>query len=330
MSRSTTGDVTFIPDKLEGIPSLNGKIAVVTGGNGGIGYATIQHLARHGATVYMAARNEAKAQAAIKRLHEEGLAPGNGQVKSLRLDLSNPALARTAAEELLSEEDRLDVLSMMAHFISSMKSSALIHIGPFVFTMTLLPLLTKTAAELKGDVRIVNVSSGGIAFLRSGIRFNDRDDFNDEHKWDIIPGPSLARYCRSKLANVLFTAELQRRLDGAGIPILAMSVDPGLNDAASHASGISYIMSLLVRTLWTPPARGAFTSVFAAAAPDVRADAERYRGAFLQPPGRIGTPPHPDARNPALARELWDTTERLLTGMGIDVASINTGSRERS
>ena len=82
-------------------------------------------------------------------------------------------------------------------------------------------------------------------------------------------------------------------------------------------------MSLLVRTLWTPPTRGAHTSVFAAASPTVRMQAERYRGAYLQPPGRMGKPPHPDARSALLARELWDTTERLLHEMGVEVGSVN-------
>ncbi|KAH9835137.1 NAD-P-binding protein [Rhodofomes roseus] len=330
MYRSTD---TFDPQ--DDLPSLTGKVVVVTGGNGGIGYATIQHLARHGAKVYMAARDEAKARASIDKLHDEGLAPGDGQIIWLRLDLNEPSVARAAAEELLSQEDRLDILINNAamprgpytraqHDIQDAMMTN--HIGPFVFTMTLLPLLAKTAAEPGSDVRIVNVSSGGIAFLRRGIRFRNRDDFNDEHKWDIIPGPSLARYCRSKLANVLFTTELQRRFNEAGTPIVTMSVDPGLvrtegveNDAASQPPGVSHVMSLLIRALWTPPARGAFTSVFAAAAPVVRAQMERYKGAYLQAPGRIGAPPHADARNPALARELWDTTNRLLEEMGIKV-----------
>lgn len=86
-------------------------------------------------------------------------------------------------------------------------------------------------------------------------------------------------------------------------------------------------MSLLVRTLWTPPTRGAFASVFAAASPAVRLHADHYRGAYVQPPGRKGTPPHPDARSALLARELWDTTERLLGEMGMEVGCDMTSSR---
>lgn len=70
----------------------------------------MQHLVRHGATVYMAARNEQKATAAIERLHKEGLAPGNGTVAWLKLDLANPRWAKEAAEEFMRKEKRLDVL----------------------------------------------------------------------------------------------------------------------------------------------------------------------------------------------------------------------------
>lgn len=86
-------------------------------------------------------------------------------------------------------------------------------------------------------------------------------------------------------------------------------------------------MSLLVRTLWTPPTRGAFASVFAAASPAARMHADDYRGAYVQPPGRKGTPPHPDARSALLARELWDTTERLLDEMGVELGSGVTSLR---
>lgn len=78
----------------------------------GVGFATILHLARHGAKVYMAARNEQRAAAAIERLRAAGLGPGNGEVIWLSLDYSDPRLAKAAAEELMVKEDRLDVIGM--------------------------------------------------------------------------------------------------------------------------------------------------------------------------------------------------------------------------
>lgn len=77
----------------------------------GIGYATIRHLARRGAKVYMAARNEQKAKAAIERLQAEGLGPGNGVVLWHKLDLSDPRAVKQSAEEFMQREERLDVLS---------------------------------------------------------------------------------------------------------------------------------------------------------------------------------------------------------------------------
>ncbi|PPR00717.1 hypothetical protein CVT24_001004 [Panaeolus cyanescens] len=87
---------------------LHGKVAIVTGGNTGLGYATIQFLARRGAKVYMAARNRSKALEAIEQLKAEGIE--DGCVHWLELDLSEPALARKAAEDFLAIESRLDIL----------------------------------------------------------------------------------------------------------------------------------------------------------------------------------------------------------------------------
>ncbi len=109
------------------IVDLKGKVVIVTGGksvaaegplsfiltdtsSSGIGYGTVRHLARAGAKVYMAARNETRAAEAIERLKTESLEPGNGEVVWLKLDLSDPRLARQSAEEFMRKEKRLDVL----------------------------------------------------------------------------------------------------------------------------------------------------------------------------------------------------------------------------
>jgi len=92
------------------LPLLHGKVIIVTGGNGGIGFATVQQLARRGAKVYMSSRNEEKCKAAIERLKKESLEPGNGQVEFLKLDLVDPRGAKQSAEEFMKKEERLDVL----------------------------------------------------------------------------------------------------------------------------------------------------------------------------------------------------------------------------
>ena len=118
----------FNPDT--DLPDLTGKVILVTGGkcvwwiglvcisfsdapdSSGIGLVAIQQLARHGAKVYMGARNEEKAQAAIEKLHAEGLGPGNGTPIYHKLDLANPKDAKESAEEFLKREERLDILGM--------------------------------------------------------------------------------------------------------------------------------------------------------------------------------------------------------------------------
>lgn len=118
------------------LPDLSGKVVLVTGGkyvanictwliihslcSAGIGYSTVKHLARHGAKVYMAARNQSKAEAAIAQLRAEGLGPGNGEVVWLELDLKDPLNAKRAAEEFMKREKRLDVLSLYTYVIVSL------------------------------------------------------------------------------------------------------------------------------------------------------------------------------------------------------------------
>ncbi|KAL4253094.1 NAD(P)-binding domain superfamily protein [Abortiporus biennis] len=320
----------FNPDTDVG--DLTGKVIIVTGGNTGIGYATVQHLAKHGAKVYMASRSEQKAKDAIKKLKTEGLGPGNGEVVWLELDLSDPRKVKESAKKFLEIEKRLDcIVNNAALFITPyVKTNDDIqdimmvnHIGPFVFTMTLLPLLKQTAKEPGSDVRIVSLSSDTIKLLGTGTRFRNRDDFNDEHAKAIFPG--MWRYSRSKLADALFIKKLQRRLDDEKVPIVCLSLHPGsvkTEHGTEAASNMSFIIkaSLYKFALYffSPPEKGSYASVFAAVGPAVRADPEKYKGAYLHPPGVIAKPSK-DAEDMELAAELWDTTERLLNEIGVAV-----------
>ncbi|OBZ78301.1 hypothetical protein A0H81_02445 [Grifola frondosa] len=277
-------------DPAKDISDLTGKVIVVTGGNSGIGFATLQYLARQGAKVYLGARSEQKAKAAIERLHKEGLGPRNGEVVWLNVDLSDPRDAKKAAEEFLTKEKRLDVLGIEDTMMVN-------HISPFVFTRTLLPLLTKTAKEPNSDVRIVNVSSDAITCMM----------------------PDLARYGLSKLANALFTKQLQKKLDADQVPIIVIALHPGsvnteglLRDPILVMPIIGPIARLLFSVIFLTPSQGATAPVFAAAAPAVRAQPELYKAAFLQPSAKIGRPTNPDAQSAELAKELWDTTEEIL------------------
>ncbi|OCH93974.1 NAD-P-binding protein [Obba rivulosa] len=311
------------------VPSLAGKVYFVTGGNAGMGYATCQHLARHGAKVYMGARSEERANAALETLRSEGFEPGNGQVVFHPLDLSDPRKAKESGESLVQQETRLDGLIlnaalMMADYAKSIDGiqdvMTVNHFSHFVFTRTLLPLLKTTAAQPGSDVRIVAVSSGAHSMV-SKMRFRDLDDINKEYTDAMLP--KMARYGMSKLANILFIKELQKRLDAENTPIIALSLHPGgVNTDGAQKSVenanivVRGLFAALKGVIFRSASEGAYTSVFAAASPAVRAEPEKYKGAYLVPVAQVGQP-SADARDPALAAELWATTEKVLADLGI-------------
>ncbi|KAH8097019.1 NAD-P-binding protein [Cristinia sonorae] len=305
------------------IPNLDGKVVIVTGGNAGLGFATIQYLVRHGAKVYMAARNEEKAKAAIARLE---LGEGAGNVEWLELDLGDPRKAKASAEKFLEKEQRLDILVNNAAITIAPYQKSIDdiqdvmvtnHISPFVFTKTLLPLLEKTAAnDPNSDVRIVNVSSQAILYLSDDIRFRNREDFNDEHTGGF--SPALKRYGRSKLANILFTRQLQSDFDAKNVPIITLSLHPGTINTEGNKNIINrqnwFLRPILafISNIFLPDANnGAYTQVFAAVSPIVRQQADKYKGAFLMPPAVISKTNKP-GESKELAKELWETTETLL------------------
>ncbi|EMD32269.1 hypothetical protein CERSUDRAFT_88268 [Gelatoporia subvermispora B] len=311
------------------IPSLAGRVFLITGGNAGIGYTTCQHLARHGAKVYLGARSEERGKAAVERLKSEGLGPENGEVIFHPLDLSDPRKAKESGERFIQVETRLDGLILNAALTSSpyLKSvdgvqdvMMVNHIGHFVLTRTLLPLLKRTAAEPGSDVRIVAVSSAAHAFV-SNVHFRNLDDINKDYNDAMIP--QLTRYGLSKLANVLFIKELQKRLNAENCPIIALSLHPGSVDTEGTQNGandanivVRVVFNALRVAFFADPSKGSYTTVFAAAAPAVRADPDKYKGAYLEPVAKIGKP-SADATNAALATELWETTEKILVDIGV-------------
>ncbi|KAI6157118.1 NAD(P)-binding protein [Pisolithus tinctorius] len=339
---------TFNPET--DIPDLTGKVALVTGGNAGIGYATAEHLARRGAKVYMAARNKEKAEAAIAKLKEVGLE----QVVWLELDLSDPRNAKTAAKEFMSKESRLDILihnaavlfepyEILADGVQRIMVVNLI--SPFVLTRELVPVLKNTASQPESDVRVVVVSSDGHKLVGGKHSFATIEDLNDDCSYSWIP--SFARYCLSKLTNVLYASELNRRFSSSADPaeskIMAISVHPGFVDTFSQKPEISHLhLSPLVGFIVSPfaatPEHGAYNTVFAATAPVVRNEQEKYGGGYLAPVGRLVRPDgsswswlwekevtdskgkeeiEEDRELDERGRELWDTVEKFLKEKGI-------------
>ncbi|KAJ7223260.1 hypothetical protein GGX14DRAFT_352243 [Mycena pura] len=112
----TSPSKSFNP--VEELPSMTGKVIIVTGSSSGIGFASLQHLCRMGAKVYMATPDEDRTQEALKRVAQEGREPGLGQVLWHELDLSDPRSAKASAERFMARETKLDVLSTRVYFLT--------------------------------------------------------------------------------------------------------------------------------------------------------------------------------------------------------------------
>ncbi|GBE79047.1 Uncharacterized oxidoreductase [Sparassis crispa] len=300
----------------------------------GIGYATVQHLARRGAKVYMGARNPDRAKAAIERMQAEGLGPGNGQVLYVNVDFTELTVAKQSAENFMQLETRTEQLHTVNSAAQLLVPYAKSHndiqdivmvnyLSPTIFIRTLMPLLKQTAIEPNGDVRIVEVSSDGHETVAKTVRFRNIDDFNVSLGASDSMLARHLRYCLSKLMGILHMKELQRRLDSEGVPIIVLSVHPGIVNtegvqAFAHSVGpiLSPIFSLIARACFSSPTEGGYSPSFAAAAPVVRAEAEKYRGAHIVPPGKLGRA-SALAEDHELAKELWDTTEKILQDNGM-------------
>ncbi|KAF7313843.1 Protein kinase domain-containing protein [Mycena chlorophos] len=306
------------PASQDGLVDLTGKVVFVTGGNAGIGFSTIQILARKGAKVYMGTRSEERGMAAIQKLEAEGL--GEGSVHLLKLDLSSVCGTVSAAEEFLQKETRLDILVNNAgrtppapYPIDSQglrDVMAINHVAHFALTEALLPLLEKTAKEDGSDVRIVNVTSAGHLFVAPK-SFASFESLNEDFGMSLRG--SIRTYGLSKLANILHMKELQKRVMKRAVPIMCVSVHPGAvkTDGNSFGEQLPIIGHLVYKLLFRPLDYGGRTVAFAAAGKKVTARKEKYRGVYLVPVGKLGKPSKA-AKNERLAAELYKTTTKVV------------------
>lgn len=120
----------------------------------------------------------------------------------------------------------------------------------------------------------------------------------------------------TKLANVLWTRELQKRVDAAGAEIACIAVDPGLVNTFASRMPFPWVAAVLFKLFFEVPEVGAHNPCFAAAAPEVREDREKWKGTYLEPVGSIAEPSE-NARRAGLAKELWDTTERIVEDLKV-------------
>ena len=217
------------------LPDQSGRVTVVTGANTGIGLPTAAELARHGARVVMACRSPEKARAAADGIIAEGVA---GNVDVLPLDLADLASVRSFSDAFRSRYDRLDLLINNAGVMWPPLSRTADgfelqfgtnHLGHFALTARLLERLRET-----GGARVITVSSVSHRF--GAIDFDDL-------QWQSRPYRPNRAYGQSKLANLLFTYELQRRVDRAGVRMLAAAAHPGFTgtDLQRHAGFVRLV-----------------------------------------------------------------------------------------
>jgi protochlorophyllide reductase len=296
------------------VPSLTGKVALVTGANSGLGLETARILAHHGARVLLACRNETKAEAAAETIRSS--APGDVDLAVVPLDLADLGSIAAAAEQVIAQEARLDLLLNNAGLMAVDRATTadgfemqlgVNHLGHFALTARLAPLVLTTPGS-----RIVTMSSMG---HRAG-RLKIDDLFFERRGYD-----RWRPYFQSKLANLLFTAELHRRLTEAGSPTIALAAHPGGShtDLGFEGSGLS---NRLMR-----PGVALMQSAAAGAMPFVRAatDPEAKGGQFYGPRWIVrGHPvvetPSRRARSADDARALWQASEDL-TGLTVDIPS---------
>ncbi|KAL1597715.1 hypothetical protein SLS60_008201 [Paraconiothyrium brasiliense] len=309
---------------IDSLIPLTGKITIVTGANttSSIGGSIAHQLALRGAKVYVGARSLAKANTGIKEIIAQSPSIDASNLQPFVAALDDYVAVRAAAEAILQKETRLDILvnnagifplSLEYDQYGVNKVMATNHLGPFLLTMLLLPLLKRTsAAAPDSDVRIINVSSTAIDALPLGHSFASLQAWNDSFGGDDNPLQFFHRYAYSKVANILFTKELQRRLDQDGSRILVAAVHPGLV-ATPGSKRVLGVESEQYKSGITPY-EGALTEVWCAAHPEVRDSADEFKGAFIVPYG-VARGATELAEDTEEARKLWDVSEQILAGI---------------
>ncbi|KAL6719844.1 hypothetical protein ACLMJK_001765 [Lecanora helva] len=291
------------------IPDLKGKVVIVTGGNNGLGLASVNQFAKHNARIYMCARTPSKAHAAIGEVQKE---IPDADITFLELDLTSLKSVKKAADTFGASSARLDILMNNAGVMALPPGTTdegyeiqfgTNHVGHALFTKLLMPTLLRTA-EGGGDVRIVNVSSAGHGMPpKGGLALEDATS-------DMASYSTWVRYGQSKLANVLFTRELARRY-----PLIKSTalhpggIDTGLKRPFQSSHPMLAFLLGPLKYLLKSPQQGALTQLFAATSPAVKT------GQYYVPVA-VENAGSKYSQDPKLAAELWDWTDKELAKHG--------------
>lgn len=286
----------------ENIPDQKNRVAIVTGSSSGIGYETARVLALKNTTVIVAVRNLQKGKEAadnIKAAHIEA------DIHVKELDLANLASVRSFAETFKRQFNRLDLLInnagvMMPPYSKTADGSELQfgtnHLGHFALTAHLVDLIIKTE-----NSRIVNVSSGAHNYGKL-----DFDDLN----WEKRTYKKIRAYGDSKIANLYFTYELQRRLDRRGATTIVVASHPGwtATELQRHAGIFKFLNRFVAQDI----SMGALATLYAAVGPDVKGSYYYGPSGWREMRGypkkvESNTPSHDEAN----AKKLWRASEKL-------------------
>jgi retinol dehydrogenase 12 len=285
---------------IENMQDMGGKVCLVTGATAGIGKVVASALAALGATVVLAGRSESKAMDVVEQIKTD---TGNKAVDYLLADYEDLDQVRQMASDFRERYSRLDVLVNNAGAFFNRrivtpygveKTFLVNHLAPFMLTNLLLDMLRDSA-----PARILNVSSDA---HKTGVL--DLDDLAYSRGYVGIKG-----YGRSKMANILFTTELARRLEGSGVTVNALHPGHVATDIwRTNFSIVGPLLKWFMGLISLTPQEGADNSIFLATSPEVEGVSGKY---FVK---HEAVEPNMDTVGPDAARELWRVSERL-TGL---------------
>ncbi|KAI1116093.1 hypothetical protein F5Y14DRAFT_408042 [Nemania sp. NC0429] len=270
------------------LPQLDGKVYLITGANTGVGKGLAQMLYSKHAKVYIVARSEAKANAAIDEI-KKAEPNSHGALVFLKLDLADLSTIKASAEEFLQKEEKLHVLfnnaGVMKPAPDNLKTAqgyelqlGVNNVGTFMFTKLLTPILAQTAkTESPGVVRVVWVSSSAAespSAPKGGVRL-DNLDYHEDQAW-------FPKYAISKAGNYLHGSEYARRYKADGI--LSVALNPGNLDSDLWRNQSWLVAKFLKWFILYPSINGSYTELFAGLSPEVTIEKS---GAWVVPFGRF-------------------------------------------
>jgi len=300
--------------ELSKIPNLSGKVAIVTGGNSGIGRESVLHLAKNGAHVILTARSLQVGNKVAKEIEKQiENVPHHGAIEVMGLNLGSIASVKLFVEEFKRKSLPLHILLNNAG-VSGVPYTetedgieyqfGVNQVGHFVLTTELLDILVASAPS-----RVVIVSSHGHTMATNGLEL---EKLGSNESYD-----PLINYAKSKLANILFNGELARRMEGKGVFVNA--VHPGFvqTNLTRHVNDVygqitDYFVKLILPLVALNSEEGAITQLYVATSPEI--EEKKINGKYFVPMARMRDVSSYGS-NTTAQKELWDYTEQLLASL---------------